>query len=185
MQKNQQKTKRLVMNAGLIGIYIVLSYLTIPLGGLKITFEHFPVVLCAVLFGPLDAMLVGGIGELFNQVFSFGFTPTTLLWVLPIVIRGLLMGILAKIFKKQMGVAAICERRFPVVYTIVCVGTGLVASCFNTFAYYVDSKMFGYYNFALVFGSLLLRLFLSAVTSVLMSMMAKAVLHALRKERLI
>lgn len=185
MQKNQQKTKKLVMNAALIGIYVALTYLTIPLGGLKITFEHFPVVICAVLFGPVDAMLVGGIGELVNQVFSFGFTLTTMLWVLPIVIRGLLMGILARTFKKQMSVSAICKSPFPLLFTIGCVMTGLVASCFNTFAYYVDSKMFGYYNYALVFGTLLVRLILSAVTSVLMSMMTKAVLHALKKERLI
>lgn len=185
MQKNQQKTKQLVMNAVLIGVYIALSYLAIPLGGLKITFEHFPVILSAVLFGPVDAMLVGGIGEFFNQAFSFGITPTTILWVLPIVIRGLFMGVLAKTFKKQMGAAAICEKRLPVIFTVACVGTGLFASCINTLAYYVDSMLLGYYNFALVFGSLIVRLVLSAITSVLMSGMAKAVLHALKKERLI
>lgn len=185
MQENQMKTKRIVMNAVMVGVYIALSYVAIPMGGLKITFEHFPVVLSAVVFGPVDAMLVGGIGELINQLFSFGLTPTTALWVLPIVFRGLVLGGCTRLCKKQMSASAICERRIPVVFLIVCVVSGIISSFLNTFAFYVDSKMFGYYTYALVFGSLFMRLLLSCITSVVISFATKAVLHALYKSRLI
>lgn len=179
------KTKRIVMNAVMVGVYIALSLVAIPIGGLKITFEHFPVILSAVIFGPVDAMLVGGIGELLNQLFSFGLTPTTALWILPIVFRGLVVGLCAKLFKKQMSFTAICEKQVPVVFALVCVISGIFSSCLNTFALYVDSKMFGYYTYALVFGALLVRILLSVLTSIIISFAIKAVLHALSKEHLI
>lgn len=185
MQKNEARTRRIVTNAVMIGIYIALTYLTISMGGLKITFEHFPVIICAILFGPGDAMLVGGIGELVNQLFSFGLTPTTLLWVLPVVVRGGIIGCCGKLFEKQMSVFKICENRIPIVFGIVCILSGLIGSCFNTLAFYVDSKMFGYYSYALVFGAFLMRLVLSGISSILMCFMTKAVFGALRKGHLI
>lgn len=185
MQENQKKTRRIVMNAVMIGVYIALTFLTIPMGGLKITFEHFPVVLSAVIFGPVDAMLVGGIGELLNQLFTFGLTPTTALWILPIVFRGATLGLCARILKKQMSAPVICVKPVPVVFLIICVISGIFSSCLNTFAFYVDSKMLGYYTYALVFGSFLARILLSAITSVIIVVGTKAVLYALNKEHLI
>lgn len=184
MQKKQMTTERIVMNAVMIGVYIALSYFAIQIGGLKITFEHFPVVLCAVLFGPVDAMLVGGIGELINQLFTFGLTPTTALWILPIVVRGLVLGLCSKLFKREMGHSAILEKQVPVMFVIVCVISGVLSSCINTVAFYVDSKMFGYYSYALVFGALFMRIVLSCITSVIISISVKAVLHALHKAHL-
>lgn len=185
MQKQQQRTKKMVIGAVMIGVYIALSYLAIPMGKFKITFEHFPVVICATLFGPMHAMLVGGIGEFLNQMFTFGFTPTTILWVIPIVVRGGVIGLAKKIFKSSMSVQRICDSKIPVLFGTVCIISGLLSSCVNTFALYVDSKMIGYYSYALVFGALTVRLVLSAVTSVVMTIMAKAIFHALKKGNLI
>ena len=178
------KVKRMVMNAALIAVYVVLSlpFMVISVGGLKITFEHFPIVLCAVLFGPVDALLVGGIGELINQVTSFGITPTTILWILPIVIRGLMVGLCAKGFKKGMSRKVIVQKKVPLVFWAVCIVSGIVSSLFNTLALYVDSKLFGYYTFAMVFGALAVRLLMSAVTAVVIAVAIKPILHALRHE---
>ncbi len=185
MQKKQRIRGRLAFDAMLVAIYVVLTFLVIPIGGLKITFEHFPVVLCAILYGPVDAMLVGGIGEFLNQVTSFGFTPTTLLWILPIVFRGLIMGCCAKMFQKQVGVEAILQKRVPTAFLLSAVITGICSSLLNTLALYVDSKMFGYYNYAMVFGALLLRVALGIATTVMIVICIKSVLHALRKSNLV
>ena len=173
----QKKTVRLAINAVMIAVYIVLSLFAIPIGGLKITFEHFPVVLCAIIFGPIDAMLVGGIGEFINQMTTFGFTPTTVLWILPIVVRGLCMGL------GKNSMETIIQKKVPVVFVMVCVGSGLISSLLNTVALYVDSKLFGYYSFALVFGALSVRLLLSVLTSIIISI--KPILHALKHDRLV
>ncbi len=185
--RKQLAVKRMVMNAAMIAVYVVLSlpFLTIPVGGIKITFEHFPVVLCGVLFGPIEAMIVGGIGEFINQITSFGFTPTTLLWILPIMVRGLIVGLCAKCFKKHMGLKAIVQRKVPVVFFVICIVSGIISSLFNTLALYVDSKLFGYYTFAMVFGALAVRILLSAVTSIVIAVAIKPILHAFRHENFI
>ena len=71
------------------------------------------------------------------------------------------------------------------IFGFVCILSGVVSSLVNTVALYVDSKMFGYYSAALVFGALAMRLLLSVVTSVVIAIVIKPILHALRKAHLI
>ena len=90
------KIKRMVTNAMLIAMYVVLSLFSINLGNMKITLDSFPIIVGAALFGPLDGLIIGFLGSFLNQLLFFGFTPTTLLWVAPAAVRGLLIGFYAK-----------------------------------------------------------------------------------------
>ena len=177
--------KRLALNAAMVALYFALSMLAIPIGGFKLTFEHLPIIICAAFFGPLDALLVGALGELINQMLTFGFTPTTILWMTPAMFRGLSMGLGAKLAPKYLGKKALLESKAPIYFVVFCVISGLICSLLNTFTLYVDSKMFDYYSYAMVFGVLWLRLGSSAITSVLMSVVTKPLAHALRKARVI
>ena len=183
--QSQLKIRRIALNAVLIAVYVVLSGLTIQISGLKITFEHFPVVLCAVIFGPFDAMIVGGVGEFFNQMTTFGFTPTTLLWVLPIVFRGASIGFLTNMMSKQISIDVVIQKKVPIMFGLVCIVSGICSSLLNTVALYVDSKMLGYYSFALVFGALAMRMLLSVITSICIVLAIKPILRALRISKLI
>ena len=89
--------KRLALNAAMVALYFALSMMAVPVGGFKLTFEHLPIILCAVLFGPVDALLVGALGEFINQMLTFGFTPPTILWMAPAMIRGLSRGLGARL----------------------------------------------------------------------------------------
>ena len=184
-RKNGFTARRLAMDAVLVALYFALSMIAIPMGGLKLTFEHLPVILCALLFGPVDALLVGGLGELINQMLTYGFTPTTILWMSPAMFRGLSMGLCAVFAAKRMGMDALLEKKAPVAFFVACVISGLICSMLNTLTLYVDSKMFGYYNYAMVFGVFWIRMAASAVSSVLMAMAAKPVAVALRKAKFI
>ena len=178
MKKNRDKAfsvKRIATNAVLIAIYIAISMLAFNMGPFKLTFEAFPVIVCAVIFGPVDAMLVGGIAELINQLFTFGVTPTTILWILPILIRGFMIGIFSKVWKKKN----------TVVFLVICIVAAVVHSLLNTLALYVDSKMFGYYTEALVFGALFVRVLASVITATIMAIATKVVVQALKKSNLI
>ena len=182
MQKrNSINVSKITILALLSAVHVVLSMLVIQAGSYKLTFEHFPVVLSAILFGPWGGMIVGGLGEFVNQMLTYGMTPTTVLFISPFVVRGFLVGIFAKCFPKQVGKGAICEKQVPVFFIILCVASGIVSSCVNTIAIYVDSKMVGYYTFAYVFGALPLRLILSAITSVVIGIVIKPVIIALDK----
>ena len=66
-----------------------------------------------------------------------------------------------------------------------CVVTGILNSLCNTLALYVDSKMFGYYSYAMVFGALLTRLVLSVVTSGVLGYLTLPVISALRRAKMI
>lgn len=178
-------TRRLALNAVMIALYFALSMLAIPMGGLKLTFEHLPIIITALLFGPLDALLVGGLGELINQMMTYGFTPTTILWMTPAMFRGLSMGLGARFLGKYMGLNALLEKKAPVAFMAACVISGLICSTLNTFTLYVDSKMFGYYSYAMVFGVFWIRMAASAVSSVVMAIAAKPVVVALRKAKIV
>jgi hypothetical protein len=99
--------------------------------------------------------------------------------------RGLSMGLCAKFLAKYAGLNAVIEKKLPIAFLVICVISGLICSLLNTFTLYVDSKMFGYYSYAMVFGVLWVRLATSAVSSVLMAVVAKPVTVALRKAKII
>lgn len=181
----QNQTKKLATNAMLAALYFALSMLAVPVGGLKLTFEHLPVIIAAMLFGPVDALIVGALGELANQMLTYGFTATTLLWMTPAMFRGLSMGLCAKLLRGYMSLDAVIEKKLPLTFMVVCVISGLICSLLNTFTLYVDSKLFGYYSYAMVFGVLWIRLGASAVSSVLMAIVAKPVMAAMRKAKIV
>ena len=180
----QNQTKRMATNAMMAALYFALAMLAVPVGGLKLTFEHMPVISSAMLFGPLDALIVGALGELANQLMTFGLTTTTILWMTPAMFRGLSMGLCAKLLGKYMGVDAVIEKKLPLTFLVICVVSGLICSLLNTFTLYVDSKLYGYYSYAMVFGVLWIRLAASAVSSVLMAVAGKPLLAAMRKAKI-
>ena len=168
MKKSKFAVKRLVLNAVLIALYVLLGFVKIPIGNmLRINLASFAVVVCAVAFSPIDGLIVGFMGEFLSQILGpYGMTPTTALWALPEAVRGLLLGLFMLIFvKKQLDASRLLKSKAIGWYLLACVISGVAASLLNTLALYVDSKMFGYYNHYMVFGVLLIRLVLAVVMS--------------------
>ena len=163
------QTKRLSFNAVLAAMCAVLGAVSLDFGNLKLTFESFPVIIAALLFGPVDAMLVGGIGTFLYQVLRYGITVTTPLWILPYVLCGLVVGLYAKkhsfnMDKIQLGI-------------IIFAGSILIF-LLNTFVLYVDSKVYGYYSFVYIFGTIVPRTVIclakAAVFTAVMPMLLEA-----------
>ena len=91
-------TKRLTGSAMLIAVYCVLSILTpVKVANFKFTFEAFPILVAGLLSGPIDGLIVGGVGSfLYQLLFSgYGITATTGLWILPHALSGLIVGLYA------------------------------------------------------------------------------------------
>lgn len=163
------QTKRLSFNAVLAAMCAVLGAVSLDFGNLKLTFESFPVIIAALLFGPVDAMLVGGIGTFLYQVLRYGITVTTPLWILPYILCGLVVGLYAKkhsfnMDKIQLGI-------------IIFAGSILIF-LLNTFVLYVDSKVYGYYSFVYIFGTIVPRTVIclakAAVFTAIMPMLLEA-----------
>lgn len=82
---SKEKTMVLCRVALLAAAYFVLSItLTIKTPYLEITFKSLPVVVGALMFGPVGGGLVALFGELLAQMIGpYGLMPTTVLWLLP------------------------------------------------------------------------------------------------------
>lgn len=175
--------RRIAMDGVLIALFYALSLLAIELPGVRLSFASLPIVIGAMAFGPLDGFLIGFLGEFLSQMLKYGFTATTVLWLLPAALRGLTIGLGARLFRKSMGIPDF--GRSPAVYFIVCLVAALVTSAVNTLVYYIDSKLFGYYSYALIFGAALTRLLTNLLNSSIAAAVAIPVLLALSRARLI
>ena len=176
--------RRIALDAMLIALYVLLGFAKIPIGNiLRINLASFAVVVCAVAFSPIDGFVVGFMGEFLSQILGpYGMTPTTALWALPEAARGLSLGLIMMLcFKKQ----PITDGKPLFWFLVASVATGILASLLNTFALYVDSKMFGYYSEYMVFGVLLVRLGIAVAMSGAFGYITRFIVSALRRNKFV
>ena len=167
------KPKRLVTNAMLIAMYVVLSLVaTINLGNMKFTLDSLPIIVGAALFGPGDGMLIGLLGSFTNQMLTYGFSATTLLWIIPAGVRGLLIGLFAKHHNFDMSFK---QTQF------ITISSALIVTALNTAAMYIDSKIYGYYSFAYVFGGILPRIIAGIIIAFIFGAILPHILKPLKR----
>jgi len=169
------KTKRLTTLAMLIALYVVLSILTpIKLQNFKFTFEALPILVGALLFGPLDGFIIGTVGSFIYQLLfsGYGLTVTTPLWILPHAASGLLVGWYARKTNYQYSLQSVA---------VIAILSALLVTTLNTLALYLDSKIFGYYSKALVFASLPVKILTGIILSVLFALILPELLKRVRK----
>ncbi len=186
--KRKLTTKRLVINAVLIAIYVALRYFNIPFGNsFRFTLAPFPVILCALLYGPVDGLLVGLLGEFLAQILGpYGLTPTTLLWCIGETVRGGTLGLCSLLFlRKWLLSAQRLTGKQVVILLACCVVTGVLASLGQTFALFVDSKMMGYYNYTMVFGVMIWRILVYVVLAGIFGYLSLPIINALRKTKFV
>ena len=123
-------TKKLCYIALLVAVYVLLSMtFTIKTGNLEITFKSLPVVVAALLFGPAAGGLTALLGEFLCQVMMYGLPP---------VVRGLVIGCAAKFFWKS---GRLLESR-PVTCYAVCLVGSFATSCVTTVCLWLDSLIY-------------------------------------------
>ena len=187
-RKSAFPAKRIALDAMLVALYVLLGFAKIPIGNiLRINLASFAVVVCAVSFSPIDGLIVGFMGEFLSQILGpYGMTPTTALWALPEAARGLTLGLWVMFFfRKHLITGKFPQAKTTAWFVFACVVTGILASLLNTFALYVDSKMFGYYSYYMVFGILLTRLSMAVVMSGAFGYVSLHIVTALRRNKII
>jgi ECF transporter S component (folate family) len=138
----------MTIDAMLAAMCAVLGVLSLDLGNMSVTFEDLPVLLGAMLFGPADGAAIGFAGNFVYQMLRYGFSATTLLWILPFAVCGALAGACAK----KGGFALTAKQTMLTV-----LASELVITTLNTGVLYIDSKIYGYYSAVYIFGTLLPR----------------------------
>lgn len=166
----------------LTALYVVLTtMLTLRLpGDIRITFASLPILLSALLYGPGEAVTIALVGEFLNQLLGgYGITATTLLWIIPPAVRALIVGLAAVSFRNT---DRPLERRPIPCYTF-CILGAMGTTVANTAVYWIDSMIYHYYTFAIVFGSFAWRLFTGVVTAAVVTTLAIPIAQFLRKQR--
>lgn len=145
----KSSTHRIAIDAMLAAMYVCLSYISLSIGNsMKITVDALPILVAALLLGPLDGLAVGLTGSFLNQLLTYGISATTILWILPAGIRGLIVGLYAK----SRGFAL--SRKQLIFITVA---SALLVTALNTFVMFLDSVIIGY-PFAATLPTVLLRI---------------------------
>ena len=169
---NTWNTKRLSINALLAAMCAVLGAVALDFGNLKVSFESLPVLIGALLFGPLDGVAIGGLGTLLYQVLRYGVTVTTPLWILPYVLCGLLAGQYAKNRDFELN----GRQMAFIVFTV-----SIITFLLNTVSLYIDSKIYGYYSFVYIFGATIPRTLICLVKAAAFTAVLPTLLRAARQ----
>lgn len=166
-------TQQLAMDAVLAAMVVVLGFTSIRIGNImKVSLEDFPVLIAALMFGPVDGMIVAGIGILLYQLLSYGITVTTVLWILPFVVVGGLAGLYARKSNYNN------NRKQILIIFLIC---EILICLLNTGAIYADSKIFGYYYPTIITGMIAIRMATAVGKGVVLGIVSTPLLKALSK----
>ena len=166
----KMKTQTLVLSALLMAMHIVLSFFSITLPAMKINLSGLPIIVGGLLFGPAVGGLVGLLGSFLYQILSYGLMTTTILWIIPHAVRGLIVGFWAKHKKFKPG---------KIDTILVIILSSVVATLLNTVGMYIDGIVWGYEAGA--FAAIGIRLVNSVITSVIYVIVVIPLMKPLRR----
>ena len=169
--------RRIAFDGMLAAVYFALTMLVIKTPSLKITFASLAIVVAALMFGLPDAVAVAFVGEFLYQVILFGVTVTTPIWMLPPVLHALCLGLCALLLGRKKPLVERTALCFA-----ACMFCGLLNACFNTVALYFDSKIYGYYQYQIVFGTALVRAGIALATAAVVTAAAIPLFRTLREQ---
>lgn len=147
----------------------------------KFSFASLPIVLAAMIFGPVEGAVVGLLGEFVAQVTGpYGLAPTTALYVVPAAIRGTVVGCGA-LWCRRSGKRL--ESR-PVLCYAVCIAGAILTTAGNTVGIWLESLMY-HTSFAAYLPGLPVRFTTGIATAVGITTVCIPVVHALRRSGLV
>jgi ECF transporter S component (folate family) len=169
---------RLAIDAMMAALYFVLAFLVniniMP--NVHVTPASIAIILVAVLYSPADAVMVAVVGELINQVAKYGITLTTPLWLVPVVLRALIISVVAYLYRRG---DKHLEDNIPAYLATLAVAA-VVTTIANTYVIYIDAMLFKYPS-GLTLAQTILRLASGVLTAVVMSIVSIPVLRAVRR----
>lgn len=171
-----KKTVTICLCSLLAALYVGLDYLAVtmsaPFGGtMKLSFSGIMVIIAAAYCGPIWGAATGFIGALLGQMITYGFTATTILWVLPATFRGLIFGLLFILIKKSLN---------PLMLLIPTLISSAVVTAVNTLVMYIDAKVYKYP--VELFGIYLInRIIAAAIVSVVFALVLPPILKLTKK----
>jgi uncharacterized membrane protein len=174
--RNNSTTYRLAIDSMMASLYFVLAYFAIKIGNITITPASITIVLVSLLYSPQDAILVGLVGETINQMAKYGPSPTTVLWLIPVILRASIISFSQLVCRRK---GTYLERHL-VLYFLIIILAGLVTTAANTGIIFLDGYLMNYpVSYTLL--ETLFRFLSSLITCVLVGILVLPVMKAIGK----
>jgi len=134
---------RLTLDALFVALYVVLgTFLSFKIpGAIQISFSTVPILLCAFLLKPADAIAVALVGNFLEQVLDpspYGFY-TLVIWLIPGVVMACIAGFGAQLAAKCKGTGGKIALTLA---AIIC--AEIMLTSLNTCALYLDGYLLDY-----------------------------------------
>lgn len=177
IKNKSDKIKKLCLAGVMAALYVCLDFLAVsvsaPFGGtFKISLSGLPIIIVSVFCGPWWGAATGFIGALIGQLVSYGFSLTTIFWILPAVARGISMGYLFRAFKKS--------TKFSIMTLEICI-SAVIVTALNTLAMVVDYAVYASVSSVIsIWIALPSRLLAGVLTSVIFALMLPTIINSLK-----
>ncbi len=184
MLPTERIQKRIALDAIMIALYVVLNVLIeIPIGNVKFTFGPLPIIIASFYLGTGHACIIAAFGEMLSQVLTYGVTYSFLLWPIPPIARALIISFLVFVLVKSRKNASLTEFGY-LGYFIIILVSGFITTILNTGVIAVDALIYNYFSYKIVFGSLVVRIVVMAVSSVIYTAISKPIVDTLSRNRI-
>ena len=171
--------RRLALSGVLAALYLALCYLDISFGRYKITLAATVIYFVSFCFGPADCFFVCFVGVFLDQLL-YGLTPTTLLWMLPPLLRPILINPTTYYYGKK-GIHMEDKKILSISLIII---SSLLVSATNSLVFYLDSLIIGYPYKAVLLDNIL-QAIITMGTGVLEAFLLFPLVKAIRKANLL
>ena len=171
--------RRLALSGVLAALYLALCYLDISFGRYKITLAATVIYFVSFCFGPADCFFVCFVGVFLDQLL-YGLTPTTLLWMLPPLLRPILINPITYHYGKK-GIHMEDKKILSISLIII---SSLLFSATNSLVFYLDSLIIGYPYKAVLLDNIL-QAIITMGTGALEAFLLFPLVKAIRKANLL
>jgi len=164
--KNQRSVFKMTLLGLNLALYFALSFASFNLAVTRISMTGIPLIFVSVVYGPLEGVLIGAIGEFLYQLAFYGLMPHTVLWLLPPIARALIVGLM---FRHKD------PSQHPVLWIVTTVVSCLVVTTINTFSLWAVGWLF----FGVTAREIIIAILIRIGTSILTAIVYAAIIPTL------
>ena len=173
------KQKRIILISIFSALFLVFNmFFTINFYSIKLTLQNLPLFVGALILGPIAGAIIGFMVMFISQLITYGFTMTTIVWVLPHTIIGFIVGSYSKKYNYNLFADG---QKFNISFILFIIFANLLITILNTFAFIIDALVFSYYSSILIIGNLFIRIVSSIIVGFFYSLIIPKIYLTIKK----
>ena len=172
IMKKKFTVKEIAFYAVLAALFVILAFISVGTNDFKASFESLATLMAGITLGPVAGFCVGLVGEFIYQIIQYGLDATTVLWLIPYAVSGLVAGLVAKKFDFHLEVKHII---------IAVILSEFVLTLLNTPVNAISAIIQGWGNWATILASVPLRLAIMAARMIIFCLIVPVIYKPVSK----